>query len=210
MRFERKYRVENMSLSHVLQIVKLHPASFDKIYPDRVINNIYFDTPHFECLNDNMMGINHRKKYRIRWYGKDLKHLHKPQLEVKYKENYLGGKTVMPLPDLELNQLRKIKDVVNEKVNYKSLLNPVLLNSYHRSYWATSDLKFRITVDSNMCFHSLYHIPFFTAYRQKDQAIVVELKYERADEEELERINSFLPFRLSKNSKYVNGLILGR
>jgi SPX domain protein involved in polyphosphate accumulation len=210
MRFERKYRIENLSLSHVLQIIKAHPASFSTLYPDRRVNNIYFDTPNFECLNDNLAGVNYRKKYRIRWYGEEMQQLKNPQLEVKYKENMLGGKTVLALEDLELNDLMNIKAVVNQKINYKSLLSPVLLNSYYRSYWTTADRKFRITVDSKMGFHSLYHSPFFQQYMHMDDAIILELKYEQEDEEELERINTFLPFRLSKNSKYVNGILLSR
>lgn len=210
MRFERKYRIENMSLPHILQIIKSHPASFSKLYPDRRVNNIYFDSPHFECLNDNLMGANLRKKYRIRWYGEEMQQIKNPRLEVKYKENLLGGKTILPLEDLSLDDLIHIQSKVSEQINHKSQLNPVLLNSYYRSYWATDDGKFRITVDSQMYFHALYHSPFFTQYLHQDQAMVLELKYEQEDEDALERINAFLPFRLSKNSKYVNGILLTR
>ena len=91
MRFERKFRIENMELGHVLLHLKIHPASFYRLYQDRTINNIYFDTPNMACAHDNLDGNNIRKKYRIRWYGKDQHTLTKPILEVKYKENLLGG-----------------------------------------------------------------------------------------------------------------------
>ncbi len=34
------------------------------------------------------------------------------------------------------------------------------------------------------------------------------MKYDEYDENTADRISSFIPFRLSKNSKYVNGILL--
>ena len=47
MRYERKYKIEGVSLGIILQSIAMHPAGLSKIYPDRQINNIYFDTPGF-------------------------------------------------------------------------------------------------------------------------------------------------------------------
>ena len=41
MRYERKYKIENLSLSLVEQSIRLHPAGFRKIFPDRQVNNIF-------------------------------------------------------------------------------------------------------------------------------------------------------------------------
>lgn len=208
MRFERKYRVENLSMSHIRQIVKSHPASFYKLYPNRTVNNIYFDSPNFTCLNDNLRGINIRKKYRVRWYGEDIKTIKNPKLEVKYKENELGGKTIFELPPCSLSNIKDIQQQVNELIPQQFSLQPTLLNSYNRSYWGTKDGKFRITIDSHLRFHSLLYSAHFTKYIHIDPVVIVELKYEQEDEQELQRITRFLPFRLSKNSKYVNGILL--
>lgn len=210
MRFERKYRVDNLSMQHILQIIKSHPASFSSLYPDRSIHNIYFDTPHLACLNDNLGGVNTRKKYRVRWYGEDIKTIINPTLEIKYKENELGGKTLLDIPAFSLSDIQALQQEVNQKIPQQHTLQPVLLNSYQRSYWATSDKKFRITVDSNLRFHALLHSRRFFKYIHHDHTTIVELKYEQEDDYELSRITRFLPFRLSKNSKYVNGVMLTR
>ncbi|MBL4650842.1 MAG: hypothetical protein JKY03_14010 [Aureispira sp.] len=52
------------------------------------------------------------------------------------------------------------------------------------------------------------HSPNFNRYLHRDPVVIVELKYDREDEKDLHRITRFLPFRLSKNSKYVNGILL--
>lgn len=208
MRFERKYRVENLSMPHIKQIIKSHPASFYKLYPNRTVNNIYFDSPNMVCLNDNLMGINVRKKYRARWYGTDTKQVIHPKLEVKYKENELGGKTIFDLSPFELSNIKALQKEVNHLIPQQFSLQATLLNSYERSYWGTKDGKFRITIDSNLRFHSLLHSPNFNRYSHRDSVVIVELKYEQEDEKELHRITRFLPFRLSKNSKYVNGILL--
>ena len=71
MRYERKYKIENVALDVIIQALKMHPAGLSKIYPDRQINNIYFDTPGLTTYKENVMGIANRDKYRVRWYGWD-------------------------------------------------------------------------------------------------------------------------------------------
>jgi hypothetical protein len=208
MRFERKYRVDNLSMHHIMQIIRSHPASFYKLYPNRTVNNIYFDTPNMTCLNDNLMGINIRKKYRVRWYGDDINTINSPNLEIKFKENELGGKTIFPVEPFLLSNIKDIQQQVNTMIPQLYTLQPTLLNSYSRSYWGTKDLKFRITIDTDLRFHSLIHSRNFFKYVTSDKVVIVELKYEKDDEKAIKRITSFLPFRLSKNSKYVNGIMI--
>ncbi len=99
MRYERKYLLEHVTLFDIQQMVKLHPAAFRETYPMRQVNNIYFDTVNFEAYRDNIMGIAKRTKYRIRWYGDDLKTIQKPRLEEKVKHGELGYKNVIPLKE---------------------------------------------------------------------------------------------------------------
>ena len=172
------------------------------------MNNIYFDSPNMTCLNDNLMGINVRKKYRVRWYGDDINTIKSPKLEVKYKENELGGKTIFPVEPFSLSNIKDIQYQVNKIIPQQHTLQPTLLNSYNRSYWGTKDLKFRITIDTDLRFHSLIHSRNFFKYVITDKVVIVELKYEKDDEKTIKRITSFLPFRLSKNSKYVNGIMI--
>ena len=62
MRYERKYKMYNFVPDIIQQTVKVHPASFKKIYPDRQINNIYFDTATLSTYWDNVNGVASRKK----------------------------------------------------------------------------------------------------------------------------------------------------
>ena len=106
MRFERKYRIENQPVSVVQQMLRFHPAGFRKLFPDRQVNNIYYDTTELLTFHQNVYGQNERKKYRVRWYGSDLQQLTKPRLEIKSKHNELGAKKVIEMEDGQLENSR--------------------------------------------------------------------------------------------------------
>ena len=86
-------------------------------------------------------------------------------------------------------------------------LSPTLLNRYHRKYFHSANRKFRITLDHQLSFTriSRYQNYFLRRIINKDK-IVLELKYDVAHDEEAGWISNNFPFRLSKNSKYVNGV----
>ena len=94
MRYERKYRIEGVSLDVIKQSILIHPAGLYKIFPDRQINNIYFDTPGLTTYKENVMGIANRDKFRVRWYGWDPFVIKKPKLEIKHRRNNVGAKTI--------------------------------------------------------------------------------------------------------------------
>ncbi|MGK0389334.1 MAG: SPX domain protein involved in polyphosphate accumulation [Maribacter sp.] len=206
MRYERKYRITASDLAVVLQVVRNHPASFRKIFPDRQVNNVYWDTLGLQTYHDNVMGIAERQKFRIRWYGTDVTKSHKPKLEIKKRINELGDKDIFKINDFDLKDINSLSDEVANLTKVNTNLIPVLLSSYKRSYWGTSDQKFRITVDYQMQFHSIMNDGKFRKYAHMDRAIVLELKYDEEDEFQVDRIAQFIPFRKTKNSKYVIGV----
>lgn len=203
MRYERKYRIEHLQWWQVEQIIKLHPAGLQRLYPDRSIHNIYFDTPSVTTFHDNVIGIADRKKYRIRWYGEDVYTIRNPKLEVKIKTNALGHKQSFPVNSFSLHNIREATDQIKQFKNITTLLEPTLLNSYTRSYYGSPDGKFRITIDRNL----RYQQPqFFSCYNTHDADTIVEVKYDREHDDLAEYIFQHLPFRQTKNSKYVSGL----
>ena len=208
MRYERKYRLENTDLGLIEQIVKGHPASFRKSFPDRRVNNIYLDTPQLQCYKDNQMGIAKRKKFRVRWYGEEIAEVASPVLEVKIRDNSLGDKKHHSLSAFKTSALSETCDEVNEKLNRQLLLQPVLYNAYQRSYWESNNGLLRLTIDSQMSFRSVFHQYNMEAPLIKDEAIVLELKYPEALESWAVEMMQYLPFRMTKNSKYVNGVLL--
>ena len=208
MRYERKYKVGDFSLSLAHQAIKLHPASFQKIFPDRQINNIYFDTPNYTAYKENVLGSPERKKYRIRWYGNEPSAVHAPKLEIKIKKNELGAKQLYQLPSFDIDDRPTILQLVQEQLPVMGALRPVLLNAYRRSYYGTRDGHFRITVDSDLRYCSLVNSLTFSDFQKDDPAVVLELKYNEDQDEAAQRIMQYLPFRQTKSSKYVQGVSL--
>lgn len=209
MRYERKYRIEQVDKQLILQTLKLHPAGLKVLFPDRQINNIYFDTPSLTTYKENVMGIANRDKFRVRWYGWDVKDIHKPKLEIKHRRNNVGYKTIHKIETFELNALQPLTQQVNNLIPSFAVLKPVLQNSYKRSYFSTRDQKFRLTLDWDLTYFSfLNNYEFKQHQRTELNTCILEVKYEKELEDQVDRIAQFLPFRSTKNSKYVSGVQL--
>lgn len=216
LRYERKFTCQGIPKSTIVQVIKNHPAGFREIFQLRHVNNIYLDTPGLQYYKDNVIGISRRKKVRIRWYGDVFGQHERPKLEYKLKFGLLGDKWTFPLKPLTIedglskkslfNQLDKasLNEVVQEDLKY---LEPALLNTYQRSYYRSRDGKFRFTVDEKLTYyyidnsgnlfkHKVYH----------DGDVIVELKYDPQHDDQAPEITNGIPFRLSKSSKYVNGI----
>ncbi|MCH2022563.1 MAG: polyphosphate polymerase domain-containing protein [Saprospiraceae bacterium] len=207
MRYERKYRIEGVSLDVILQTIKLHPAGLNKIFPDRQINNIYFDTPALTTYKENVMGLAFRDKYRVRWYGADPLVVRKPKLEIKHRRNNVGSKSIFNVDSFSFDNLKPISVQVNNLSGTFAHLQPVLQNSYTRAYYGTRDKKFRITIDWNLAYASLRSCRQFRKHQQFEPNVnILEVKYEQDIEHEADRISQFFPFRSTKNSKYVTGV----
>jgi len=208
LRFERKYRIESVASHLIRQGIKLHPAGFRPIYSGRQINNIYFDTPAFNTYRDNVLGLAERKKFRVRWYGSDLLNIESAVLEIKIKQNELGQKLSYPIGSfsfLDINSLiEKVNGFCPENLG---LLRPTLFNAYDREYWQTPNQKFRLTLDSNLKFAPLIPEPFVGRQVLKEQNInILELKYAEEMDSIVDMISQNIPYRRTKNSKYVSGI----
>lgn len=209
MRYERKYRIEGVNLHVIMQTIKMHPAGLSKLYPDRQINNIYFDTPGLTTYKENVMGLANRDKYRVRWYGWDPLLVQKPKLEIKHRRNNVGTKTFYDVDPFAFDALDPLVNQVNEFSGTFALLNPALQNSYKRAYFGTRDKKFRITLDWDLSYASMFTANRFRKHQQKEPNVhILEVKYEQEIEDEADRISQFFPFRSTKNSKYVTGIEL--
>jgi SPX domain protein involved in polyphosphate accumulation len=208
MRYERKFRLEITHLSVVEQIVQNHPASFRKAFPDRIVNNLYYDTPQLQCYSDNQMGVAQRKKFRVRWYGDPQQQIEQPRLEVKIKDNALGYKQAYAMPSFDPDELYPLTQHVNSQFGHLMQLQPILFNSYRRSYYESFNQLLRLTIDSEMKFHSAKVEPQSQMRILEDPAVVVELKYDEDQEEWASEMMQYIPFRVTKNSKYINGVEL--
>ena len=208
MRYEKKYKIEHLTAEMVKQAILLHPAGFRKIYPDRQVNNIYFDTPQLTTYKHNVAGISKRKKYRVRWYGTEPTAVVNPNFEIKMKENQLGSKKVTPVDAFTINDLKPVTAVANKLSGSDVPLRPVLMNSYVRSYFGIPSRQFRVTVDKHLRYFSCLNAGKFTSYKIQEPVIVLEIKYDESLDNAIDPIMQFFPFRQTKSSKYVTGVEL--
>ncbi len=215
-RYERKFILPKESSFHLDNYIKNNPYFFSEIYSSRNVNNIYLDTIDYRFFQENVNGLSNRKKIRIRWYGELFGHI-KPTLEIKVKSGMVGKKYSFKLPKFILSRKLNKKDLVyliessccspSFKIDFKAL-NISLINSYNRSYYLSLDKKFRLTVDSKMIYMPASNINLCDFGKiVKVPSIILELKYSKEDNENAHYITNHFPYRLSKNSKYVNGLI---
>ena len=208
MRYERKYKVDQFSPDTVRQVVVLHPASFRMVYPDRRVNNIYFDTASLTAYQENVDGVPERRKFRVRWYGDNINEITKPKLEIKIKSNQVGTKESYPVDAFSLNDLTNLSKIVSEKTSSMNILQPTLVNSYLRSYYETLDRKYRITIDRELKYFCMLNARHFTRFQIEEPSTILELKYDESLDDSSDFIFQHIPFRFSKSSKYVSGLEL--
>jgi len=189
---------------------------FSQAYPERFVNNIYFDTLNMSHYWDNVAGITPRIKVRIRWYGELLGEIKKPVLEFKLKNNMLGSKTSFMLDPLTIDRSSSL-DIIKERFRkleisdalkeYLLSLRFSLMNRYRRQYFESLDNRFRVTIDSDLDF---FHISpeqnHFLRKIRNPLTTILELKYEEQYDDEASFISNYFPFRMTKSSKYVSGV----
>jgi hypothetical protein len=217
-RYERKFYLDQLDAQQTLGLIKRHPAMFSEIYPPRYINNIYFDHPLLDNYSDNIDGSPQRKKARVRWYHELFKEVENPILEFKIKNGLMGTKISFPFPGFSFQRgisANDFRQLINnsrmppEAVAYLETVEPVLVNRYQRWYLATPNRAFRVTVDAGLTFFHFAKTSNQFLFRVKNhQDIVVELKYAREHDSVADRISSGFPFRMTRSSKYVQGIEL--
>ena len=215
-RYERKFAIYDLDLPQVEMVLMLNPAAFTSIYKPRYINNIYLDTPQRHSFHQTVAGSTPRKKVRIRWYGELKGLIPNPVLEFKIKKGLTGYKITLPLSSFtledtfsrtDLDALIKKSLIPGDIRQQLDLLEPALLNRYHRSYYLSGSKNIRATVDTNLIFHDIFSSTSPLLGRSaRDCVTVVETKYAPEKDREAAAIASAFPFRLTKFSKYVMGI----
>jgi hypothetical protein len=215
-RYERKFFIDQLNADQAISLVKRHPAMFSEIYPPRHINNLYFDTPLLDNYRENVDGALQRKKARVRWYHDLFREVEDPTLEFKIKDGLMGTKVSYAFPGFIFSkgfsegwfrELVRSSGLPAEAVNFLMTVEPVLVNRYRRWYFATPDRAFRVTVDAGLTYYHLNKMDNqFLFHLQDRRSIVVELKYQREYDTGADRISSGFPFRMTRSSKYIQGI----
>lgn len=215
-RYERKFLLSSLTLQEIEAIVNLHPAMFSEIFHSRYVNNIYFDSIAMKNYFDNVDGLAGRMKVRIRWYGDLFGNIEEPVLEFKIKQGSVGRKESFPLKGFSVDEhleLECLGDVLESSDIPESLrlnlgeMEALLLNRYRRKYFLSWDKKYRITLDSDLTYCPIVNTSFLHRYVDKT-TVVLELKYGPENDRHADEVSSYFPFRMTRSSKYVNGINL--
>ena len=214
-RYERKFIVPFECIYAIDNILSINSANFREIYQARKINNFYLDTSNLLFFKQNVEGLGKRKKIRFRWYG-ELDGDIQPRLEIKKKLGTVSRKEVYNLSSVYLKNNIKVCDLIrdfdlqelpNALRQEINLLQPSLLNCYTRRYFLSADNRFRLTVDYDLNFYNILNCIYTnSAHKHNDKSAILELKYDSSHDNNAHFISNQFPFRLSRYSKYVNGI----
>jgi hypothetical protein len=216
-RSENKFVITNFSLAGIKLLIYQHPFIFKEIYSKRFVNNIYFDSIDFHSYNDNINGSQNRVKARIRWYGSLTGFIEKPTLEFKIKNGLIGKKIKIDLKSFNITGSDDINSIARNcinQINEKNLsiiisqLTPTIVNRYLRYYYLSENGLFRITLDDSLSYYPIINNSNFDIKTLNYKNIIMELKYSRNADYLKKYIIQHFPFRLSKSSKYINGVKL--
>ncbi len=214
-RYERKFRPESLSAQQIENIVLGSAAFFRKIYHPRSVNNIYLDTPELDCFYDNLMGKADRKKYRIRWYGDINENITGAVFEIKIKSAYRGTKLSFFLSDFEINDnfsnqkcfnILKQSDIPLEILDEIAGMEMKLLNRYKRTYYRDITGAFRLTIDDDIKYYNMNDNFNTISECVMDDNVVVEVKYDEEHNDYASNVINSMPFRMTRNSKYIEGI----
>ena len=214
-----KYSINEDAYSWLIDRVMSHPALFKEIFHKRQVNNIYLDSIELDNYRANLRGSPAREKTRIRWYGDLFQTIDKPALEIKRRFGLVGDKLSYPLNPIELSRQYCWQAIVETQKTFANQDNsesqvivdklscqvPSIVNSYCRRYFLSSSGKFRITIDTEINYFSI-NTSWINSFSIKESHIIMELKYDPVDAEEAPNVSNYFPFRISRNSKYVNGI----
>lgn len=182
------------------------------------VHSLYFDDYHDTCALDTAAGLPKRFKWRIRYYGDDLKTLH---LELKEKLYGRCFKKSCPLSIDEYEQLidGNVQDILWK--TDKQLLKqfcfaimtkhfiPKVIIDYERTAYVEPISNIRITLDTNIvCAYDISQ--FLTGnYQsfplQKQRCQVLEVKFDDILPSYVRNLVSSYGFYQTSFSKYYEG-----
>lgn len=216
LRREIKFVAYDTGYHRILHWLKLNPAGFWSQYPDRIVNNIYFDTMELSAYAENLSGIASRSKVRYRWYG-DTRIPCAGTLEIKRKRNQFGWKIRYPIkcapyaPGDEWRQIRAaLMDQLPADGRYwlQQASLPVLINRYRRRYLISADQSIRATIDTDNTVwdQRSKRWPDLESAGRPSSVLIVEFKFGTESRDIASDMLTGIPIRVSRCSKYISGV----
>ena len=190
-RYEIKFLINSKEKYELIKQKKLK-----KLFPDRIVESIYFDTKDLQFFNLSEEGVTPRFKIRLRGYNnKKLNNL-----EIKTTNNYHREKVTIKNFTFDNYELHKnlkkigIQEIVQKKIRVK----------YLRSYYNLEEVG-RITLDRDIEF-----LPadksFYNSKKIKQNILEVKVQKENMDKNFIEKIINLKETRFSKYCIGINCL----
>jgi hypothetical protein len=212
LRHELKFACEDEAYPRLRMALRLDRAGLAPLFPARVVQSLYLDTPGGRALSDNLAGLSRREKIRLRWYG-DASERVAGTLERKVRENALGWKESVrlaePLAVAGVERRAFVRALARAAgaawSELLAALEPAQWVRYRREYLASADRRVRVTIDRELCFADqrlrarLGDRPASAAPR----LVVLELKCAPADLAAAQDLVARLPVHLGRCSKFV-------
>jgi SPX domain protein involved in polyphosphate accumulation len=186
-RFEKKFVIEHKDYTTFCRDLSL--AGYYKVYPDRIVNSIYFDDESLTSYYENIDGQSRRTKYRLRFYGNS--YLGEGVWEQKIKWIDTNYKKVEPFAD-ENRHLRQLRFPGHEN------LRPLVHVQYQREYFYSEKDGIRVTIDKK-----INYINIASNRIVYDHSLIVE--YKCSNEILITNAPSILS-NLSRSSKYCKAI----
>lgn len=185
------------------------------------IRSLYFENYDNKVLKEKINGVNHREKFRIRFYNDDDSFI---RLEKKSKMNSLCKKESIEIARDECEKIIKgdlqflllsEKKLFNE-LYYKmktQLLKPKTIVDYNREAYTYKAGNVRITFDKNVCTGvnsiKLFEKNLKTVKVSENNSIILEVKYDEFLPEIIQDIIQTNNSRQTAISKYAASRIFG-
>lgn len=216
LRREIKFVSYDTEYHRMLHWLKLNPVGFWSPYPDRTVNNIYFDTTELSAYAENLSGVASRSKVRYRWYG-DNKSPCAGTLEIKRKRNQFGWKIRYPIerapysPGADWRQVRAaLMSQLPADGRYwlQQASFPVLINRYRRRYFVSADQSIRATMDTENTVwdQRSKRWPDLGAAGRPSPVLIIEFKFGTESRDMASDMLTGIPIRVSRCSKYISGV----
>jgi len=187
-RKEKKFQISN---SETIKIKKeFFIDGMKNLYPQRIINSLYFDTKDFRLFQDSEDGVLPRKKIRIRWYGNSKNYAKETKIS-SIEGRYKIKQTHIFTSSYENTTLFD---------QQYGILFPSLIVQYEREYYLFN--KVRITFDRNITYNNLNHI---TKPMYIENMCVMEIKAPANFSEDY--IEKIFQYPTSRFSKYCRGVL---
>ena len=216
-RWEIKYALQHADIGGLRQLLAGNCRRIVYNEPISTVRSIYFDDWRLSACYENLSGLGHRRKLRLRWYDQRLPSC-TFSFEIKWRKHRLTGKhrllirSDVPLAEMSYDRIVSQLAGVLPASHCAVLLarpEPTIVVEYKREHFASRDGSLRVTLDYDLAFYDQMgqRQPCLAFPVPAPELVLLEAKMAPGGAPGLkESLHPFLP-RVMRFSKYVHGCL---